>query len=164
MARDVLAALGELLGRHEEQRRNNLRCLELIDEVQVWERPLPGLNSIGNLLLHLTGNERHYLGLGVGAVEYYRDRPREFTTAGGVSKAQLRELQLEAQQITARVLGGLREADLALGPQGGVEFEGHDRLGLLLHVFHHYAYHSGQILLWTKVLTHTETQLLRWKH
>ena len=164
MAHDVLSALRDLHRHHEGQRLTNLRCLELLGEEQVWQRPLPGLNSIGNLLLHLTGNERHYLGLGVGGVEYRRDRPREFTTDGGVTKAQLRELQMEAQRITAAVLEGAREANLVLAPLGGVDYDGRDRLGLLLHVFHHYAYHSGQILLWTKVLTHTETQLLRWKH
>jgi uncharacterized damage-inducible protein DinB len=164
MARDLLSAVRELKRSLEEQRANNLRCLELLSEEQVWQRPLTGLNSIGNLLLHLTGNERHYVGLGVGGVEYRRDRPREFTTQGGVSKAQLRELQLEAQRITAKVIDGLSEADLAQPAQGGVDYDGRDRLGLLLHVFHHYSYHSGQILLWTKILTHTETQLLRWKH
>jgi len=164
MARDLLSAVRELQRSLEEQRATNLRCLELLSEEQVWQRPLTGLNSIGNLLLHLTGNERHYLGLGVGGVDYRRDRPREFTTDGGFSKAQLRELQMEAQRITAQVLDALRDADLTLAPLGGVDYDGRDRLGLVLHVFHHYSYHSGQILLWTKILTHTETQLLRWKH
>jgi len=164
MAHDVLAALRDLHRRQEEQRKNNLRCLEMLSEEQVWQRALPSLNSIGNLLLHLTGNERHYLGLGVGGVDYKRDRPREFTTQGGVSKAELRELQLEAQRITTEVLDRLTPADFALPPQGGVEYDNHDRLGLLLHVFHHYSYHSGQILLWTKIVTGTDTQLLRWKH
>ena len=33
-------------------------CLSQLDDGQVWQRPRPAMNSIGNLLLHLCGNLR----------------------------------------------------------------------------------------------------------
>src|SRR5215467_6066107 len=50
----------------------------LTDE-QVWARPYPYGNSIGHLLLHLTGNLSYYIGAEIGGTDYVRDRPLEFS-------------------------------------------------------------------------------------
>ena len=36
-------------------------CLGQLDEAQVWQRPRPSMNSVGNLFLHLSGNLRQRL-------------------------------------------------------------------------------------------------------
>ena len=38
-------------------------------------------NSVGHLVLHLTGNLNHYIGAKIAGTGYVRDRPREFTDA-----------------------------------------------------------------------------------
>jgi len=52
------------------------------DDESVW-REVPGLpNPGGTLILHLTGNLRHYFGALMGKSGYVRDRPAEFSTRG----------------------------------------------------------------------------------
>lgn len=42
-------------------------CLERIPADKLWQRPRAGVNSVGNLCLHLAGNESHYVGRGIGS-------------------------------------------------------------------------------------------------
>ena len=42
------------------------RCLALLNEQQIWWRANPESNSIGNLLLHLSGNVRQWIVVGLG--------------------------------------------------------------------------------------------------
>ena len=53
-------------------------CVEELSEEQLWWRPNEQTNSVGNLVLHVSGSMRHYLSRGVGGIEYHRDRPAEF--------------------------------------------------------------------------------------
>ena len=64
-------------------------CVEELSEEQLWWRPNEQSNSVGNLVLHLSGSMRHYLSRGIGGLEYQRDRPAEFAERGPVSKEQL---------------------------------------------------------------------------
>ena len=68
---------------------------------------LPGLNSIGNLILHLCGNLRQWIVSGVGGAADVRDRPAEFAERGPVPKEELlRRLEAivgDAQRILAAV-------------------------------------------------------------
>jgi hypothetical protein len=46
---------------------------------QLWTKPFPFGNSIGNLVLHLTGNLNHYIGASIAGTGYVRHREQEFT-------------------------------------------------------------------------------------
>jgi len=45
-------------------------CLDALSDEQIWWRPNPGSNSIGNLVLHLCGSTRHFLGRAVGGTDF----------------------------------------------------------------------------------------------
>jgi hypothetical protein len=81
-------------------------CLGQLRDDQVWWRPRPSLNSIGNLVLHLCGNVRQWLVAGLGGAADARDRPAEFAERGPIPKAALlRGLEAcvtEAQAVLAR--------------------------------------------------------------
>jgi hypothetical protein len=64
-------------------------CLGQLSDEQVWWRPHPSLNSIGNMILHLCGNLRQWIVCGVGGAADDRDRPQEFSERGPISKAEL---------------------------------------------------------------------------
>ncbi|MFN7977777.1 MAG: hypothetical protein U0P30_06540, partial [Vicinamibacterales bacterium] len=65
-----------------------VRQLDALDDARLWQ-VLPGVtNSAGNLLLHLNGNLREYVGRQIGGVPYVRDRPREFA-AKDVPRAEM---------------------------------------------------------------------------
>jgi hypothetical protein len=55
----------------------------------VWHRSQPGLNSIGNLILHLCGNLRQWVVAGLGGAPDVRNRPAEFAERGTVPKDEL---------------------------------------------------------------------------
>ena len=46
---------------------------------QFWRKPYPYGNSVGHLVLHITGNLSYYIGARVAETGYVRDRDREFT-------------------------------------------------------------------------------------
>src|SRR5258706_2247568 len=46
---------------------------------KVYFKPFTYGNSLGHLILHLTGNMNHYIGAGIAGTGYVRNRPLEFT-------------------------------------------------------------------------------------
>lgn len=64
-------------------------CLEQLSDDQVWWRPHPSLNSIGNMILHLCGNLRQWIVAGLSGTADLRDRPSEFSERGPISKGDL---------------------------------------------------------------------------
>ena len=55
------------------------RAVRSVGEEQLWTKPFPFGNSIGHLVLHLTGNLNHYIGALVAGTDYLRHREQEFT-------------------------------------------------------------------------------------
>jgi hypothetical protein len=64
-------------------------CLAQLADEQVWWRPHDSLNSIGNLVLHLSGNVRQWIVSGLGGAVDRRNRPAEFTERGPVAREDL---------------------------------------------------------------------------
>ena len=60
----------------------------LTDE-QIWWRPNESSNSIGNLLLHLSGSLNLYLNRNIGGIDYARDRAAEFGERREIPKSEL---------------------------------------------------------------------------
>ncbi len=80
-------------------------CVGQLSDEQLWHRPSEGMNSIGNLLLHLDGNLRQWMIAGLGGANYDRDRPAEFAArtqiSGETLLAQLQSTIVEVKQILA---------------------------------------------------------------
>ena len=110
----------------------------------LW-KVIPGTtNSGGNLVLHLCGNLRHYIGFRLGQVDYRRDRPAEFASRG-LSRGELLTLIELARQAVATALSTLPAARLdepypeeVLGAPMAVGF-------FLIHLNGHLRYHTGQV-------------------
>jgi uncharacterized damage-inducible protein DinB len=64
-------------------------CLNQLSDEQIWWRAAPSLNSIGNLVLHLCGNARQWLVIGLGGGLDVRDRPAEFAEQGPMPRSEL---------------------------------------------------------------------------
>jgi uncharacterized damage-inducible protein DinB len=125
-------------------------ALETLSDEQLWWRPNPGANSVGNLVLHLAGSTRHFLGRGVGGGDYVRDRAAEFSTSGLRSREELERVLEETVEETRRVLDALDPGDLLeVSERTG---EPHTLVALLLRVAHHWSVHTGQILYAAKTL------------
>ncbi len=126
-------------------------CLDELAPVDLWWRPNPYSNCVGNLLLHLNGNVGQWIIHGVGGAPDTRRRQDEFATCGGASAEELFE-HLHATVLSADVvLKGLTPEDLA----------GHRRIqGLEVtvlqaayHAVEHFSTHVGQLIYITKLRT-----------
>src|SRR5437763_3449436 len=64
-------------------------CVGQLTDEQVWARPRPDMNAVGNLLLHLTGNVKQLIVSVVGGEPDDRDRPAEFAARGPIPGTEL---------------------------------------------------------------------------
>jgi uncharacterized damage-inducible protein DinB len=121
-----------------------VRQLGAIDDANLW-RVAPGVaNSAGNLLLHLNGNLREYIGRQLGGVPYQRDRPREFA-ARDVPREELSTALQELAALIPAVLGRVAETQWdELFPEN-VLGEPLTNRQFVTHLFGHFNYHLGQI-------------------
>src|SRR5437868_5116383 len=63
--------------------------VEPLSNSEIWQKPYPYGNSIGHLLLHLTGNLNYYIGARIANTGYVRNRDLEFTDPNLKSKEEL---------------------------------------------------------------------------
>lgn len=125
------------------------RCLAVLSDEDVWWRPSPESNSIGNLLLHLDGSTRMWIVSGVGQTANHRNRQQEFDERSTIPRAQLltrlKATLTEADGVLAGVDTGrllerrqIREDDVTV-------------LEAIFHVVEHFSMHTGQIIMLTKM-------------
>jgi hypothetical protein len=126
-------------------------CVESLTEEQIWWRPNVASNSIGNLVLHLNGNVRQWLVNSFDGTDDGRDRPAEFSTAGGITAAELLARIGATLDQAAAVLGRLTREEL-LAPY---TIQGYHVRGLdaVYQVVEHFGLHYGQIIYIAKSLT-----------
>jgi uncharacterized damage-inducible protein DinB len=125
-------------------------CVEELTEDQLWWRPNEQTNSVGNLVLHLSGSMRHYLSRGVGGIEYARDRPAEFAERGPIPKAQLLATFDETIAQAASTLDSFDPARF-LDPTDEQDYVP-TVFDLIYNISIHLATHAGQIVYITKML------------
>jgi hypothetical protein len=121
------------------------------DEV-LWQRA-PGVkNSAGNLVLHLEGNLREYIGRQLGQVAYSRVRDREFELTG-VSRDDLIRRMEQVRELVATAVSGLSDGDLAAAYPELVLDTPLSSLDFLVHLHGHLNFHLGQIDYLRRILT-----------
>ena len=54
------------------------RAVSVLNDDDIWWRPNDASNSVGNLLLHLSGNVTMWIVGGVGSRPFERNRQQEF--------------------------------------------------------------------------------------
>jgi uncharacterized damage-inducible protein DinB len=125
-------------------------CVEELSEEQLWWRPNEQANSVGNLVLHVSGSLRHYLSNRVGGIQYTRDRPAEFAERGPVPKQQLLETFYETIRQATLVLDSF-DANRFLDPTDEPNYVP-TVFDLIFNISIHLATHAGQIVYVTKTL------------
>jgi hypothetical protein len=131
-------------------------CVSRLDEDQVWQGPQ---NSVGNLVLHLCGNVRQWIGSSIGGLSNVRQREREFAADARVSTEELRLLlsatigdalaileKLPPDRLTERVVTQDGERSV---------------LEVIYQVVGHFQQHAGQIIFATKLITGEDLQFYK---
>jgi len=125
------------------------QCVDVLPDSAIWARSNESSNSIGNLLLHLAGNIMQWIVGGVGNKAVDRDRAAEFAARGGPSGTELLKRLTDVLRESDAVLESLRDEDLSSSRL----IQGRETtvLGAIYHVIEHFAMHTGQIVLLTKI-------------
>jgi uncharacterized damage-inducible protein DinB len=139
--------------RNYREAAQKIRALvEPLTDEQIWTRPYPYGNSIGHLLLHLTGNLSYYIGAEMGGTGYIRNRQLEFSDKIHHPKAELLAKFDAAIATVATVLQKQSEQDWsATYTAKGFEDCG-DRFTAILRCAAHLSHHTGQIIYLCKEL------------
>ncbi len=133
------------------------RCLDELTDEQVWHRDSIHENSIGNLILHLAGNIRQWIGHGLAALPDIRERDAEFAALGNISRAELGDL---LRAVITPAIDTVADLPTARLTQRTV-VQGAERSGLeiVYQVVGHLQQHTGQIVWATKHLTRKDLDL-----
>jgi uncharacterized damage-inducible protein DinB len=130
------------------------QCVARLNDEQIWWRANPESNSIGNLLLHLSGNVRQWIVVGLGGVTDTRDRDAEFAQREVISR----------DELLARLRQTLKEADQTLATFDSnrlldrftIQKSDVSALAAVFHVVEHFSMHTGQIIYITKLLSSSD--------
>src|SRR5688500_15164204 len=126
------------------------RCLAELSDEDVWWRANDASNSIGNLLLHLTGNIRQWIVSGIGGAADYRSRQQEFDEKSIIPRGALLDGLRKALADVDDVLANLNPEHLL--EQRRIQDYEVTILYAIFHVVEHFSMHTGQIILMTKML------------
>jgi hypothetical protein len=124
-------------------------CLSLLTDEDVWWRANEASNSVGNLVLHLSGNVQQWIIGGVGNAPYQRDRQHEFGERGVIPREELLARLKSTLAQADRLLAGVDPARLLERK----EIQGCEVtvMEAILRIVQHFALHTGQIMLLTKL-------------
>lgn len=123
-----------------------------LSEEQIWRRPFVYGNSVGHLLLHVTGNLNYYIGARIAETGYVRDRDREFTESEGRAKAEVlagfdRAIAMAIESIEAQSGNDWLQSYSAVR-----EPESKERFAIFLRCAGHAYHHVGQLIYLSREL------------
>lgn len=135
------------------------RSTDALSDADIWWRPNEVSNSIGNLLLHLSGNVTQWILGGVGQRPFTRERQKEFDARHGPPKATLladltRVVHDACGVITAQTASTLIE-------RRTIQTRDVTVLEAIYHVVEHFSMHTGQVILIAKSRTGIDLGLWR---
>ena len=122
---------------------------------QFWTKPYPYGNSFGNLVLHVTGNLKYYIGSQIENSGYIRDRDQEFREVRNGCKDEALARMDEAVATVIASLERQSEPDWSLEYVAiGVD-DVNDRFSIYLRCSVHFHHHIGQMIYLAKAWSHS---------
>jgi uncharacterized damage-inducible protein DinB len=130
---------------YEKLRINLHTWVASLTEDQFWKNPFSYGNSVGHLVLHLTGNLNYYIGTQIAESGYVRDRPREFAETKTSSKQEALDNFDKAIEIVKATIQKQSAEDWST-PYTATGVTCENRFAILLDCAAHADHHIGQIL------------------
>jgi len=151
---ELAPVVGSTLASYYEEVRDKIHDLVApLSTEQLWTKPYPYCNSIGHLLLHLTGNLNNYIGAQIAKTGYIRNRPLEFTDP---VKHPKEEVLAKFDATIDMVVDTIRKQspeDWTAPYSDPTEPRTHTRFACFLRMAAHAYHHTGQIIYLAKELT-----------
>ena len=128
------------------------KWVDPLSEEQFWRNPFSHGNSVGHLLLHLTGNLSYYVGARIAGTGYVRNRDLEFNDPRKLPGA---EVLRKFDETIAMVIASIEkqtEADWTAPYTAEREPDSKNRVTLYLRCASHLYHHVGQIIYLSREL------------
>ena len=122
------------------------KWVDPLTDAQFWRNPYSYGNSVGHLILHLTGNLNYYIGARIAGTGYIRNRELEFTDATRASKAEVLRRFDETIAVVTSTAEKQSESDWTLPYSAEREPEASTRYVAFLRCAVHFHHHIGQII------------------
>lgn len=129
------------------------KWVDPLTEEQFWRNPFNFGNSVGHLVLHLTGNLSYYIGSQVAKSGFIRNRDLEFTESRRPSKSQVLHTFDETIALVIATIETQSEAGWTAAYAAEREPEARDRFTIFLRCASHLYHHVGQINYLSRELT-----------
>jgi len=150
---DLADVVASTLALYYEETRDHIRELVApLSTDQLWRKPYPYGNSVGHLLLHLTGNLNHYIGARIAGTGYVRSRPLEFTDASQRPKERVLADFDRAIAMVVATIHKQSPEDWLAPFSDPTEPRTKTRFGAFLRMASHANHHLGQIIYLCKEL------------
>lgn len=128
------------------------KWVDPLSQDDFWRKPFPYGNSVGHLVLHLTGNLNYYIGSRVAETGYVRNRDREFTEPEKLEKGEvLKNFDRTIDMVVAAVRDQSPQ-DWMAAYSAEREPEAADRFQIFLRCAGHAYHHVGQIIYLSREL------------
>lgn len=120
---------------------------------QFWHNPFSYGNSVGHVILHITGNLNYYVGARIAETGYVRDRDREFTETEWPDKAKVMAAFDQTIAMVVATIWKQSPADWLAPYSAEREPEAEERFMIFLRCAGHAYHHVGQLIFLSKELT-----------
>jgi uncharacterized damage-inducible protein DinB len=146
----MIAYLNHAFGRIEKMVRS-------LPSEQLWVNPFEFGNSVGRIVVHLTGSLNHFIGSGVAGTGYVRDRDLEFSDPTNYPANDLLLRFRETIDLVTQTLKSQSSDDLAQPYDLGGPLVT-SRFGIFLVCSTHVSNHIGQMAYLMHALGHGSTE------
>jgi uncharacterized damage-inducible protein DinB len=128
------------------------KWVDSLSNEQFWRNPYPYGNSVGHLVLHLTGNLNYYIGARVAETGYVRDRDREFTDKQPPTKQEAVRKFDETMAMVVATIRRQKSDDWSKAYTAEREPEAENRFQIFMRCAGHAYHHVGQIVYLSREL------------
>jgi uncharacterized damage-inducible protein DinB len=151
---DLSSTIAMDLAEYYEQVAAHLhKWADPLTEEQFWCNPHEYGNSVGHLVLHVTGNLNYYIGRGVAETGYVRDRDREFTETQRPAKSAVLRAFDDTIGMVVATIRKQGAADWEKPYTAEREPEAKERFMIFVRCAGHAYHHVGQIIYLNRELT-----------
>ncbi len=148
---ELSSVVAKNFDRYYERVAAQIRTLvQPLSEDEFWVRPFSFGNSVGHLILHLTGNLNYYVGTQIAGTGYVRNRDREFTDPSRRPKAAVMKDFDAAIAMVKSTLARQSEADWNAPYTGKGMEDAENRFTVFLRCVAHLQHHAAQIIYLVK--------------
>jgi uncharacterized damage-inducible protein DinB len=138
------------------------RAVRSLPREKLWEKPFAFGNSVGHLVLHLTGNLNHYIGAGIARTGYVRNRPLEFTDLTRPAAEEVLGRFKTAIDMVVPTIASLDDEALTTPIHDPDRHPIQTRFGLLLVCAAHINNHVGQMAYLVQAQGHSTEEPPVW--